>query len=893
MELVFLALLVLFMVLALTAGFPVSFALPGSAILAIALAAFSGWLFASDMNAYFYQGGPIDWLSAGVTNFRSLYWDVERDTLIAIPLFVFMGIMLQRSKIAEDLLVTMAQLFGPVPGGLGVSVVFVGALLAATTGIVGATVIAMGLISLPAMLRNNYSKPLACGTICASGTLGQIIPPSIVLIILADQLSSASDQASTARKALYKAATGEFSMPSQFDITSASAGDMFMGAFVPGMVLVALYMAYILISAALRPHTAPPVPYEGKFDRDFALRVLLALVPPLTLIFVVLGSIILGIATVNQAGSIGAIGATIMAGYRLSEGKRNAFWPAILAMVSIAGIALVLSQYDLNIKNVRDGDLLGLALAGIFVSGLMVAVIWSTWRTYVIDDTLRGVMIETAKTTSMVFIILIGAAMLTSAFRGFGGEELVKEHLTSLPGGFWAQFVVVMAVIFFLGFFLDFIEIAVVVVPIIAPILLAEPSANITAVWLGVMIGLNIQTSFLTPPFGFALFYLRGVAPPSVKTLDIYRGAVAFIILQLVGLAIAGKFPSLVNYLPYRTYLTSDTAPPPMNPRLQQCIEEFLFDDYDVRGDAIRASLDAVRKQDLSYLPKKLAGELAASFAMAGATFDLVADVRAAQAVVDEKAPQYRPLHEQVRRLQREMRKIDKAVAEADREILRLSRDETSAADLMAAQQIRLQTLKDKHESLAVQIPAQWKSEHAAFTVLLDKHTKALRKYRRNVDDAYEFVAKVRKQIGQVDALRQVEPLIADLQTVIANDDPKLASTRIKAVAKAVGAVDGAGNVRSMLSKARRQFRNNPDADAKRAGYRDKAQEFLLKAQHNFAAQVAWRSRAAAELAPALIAYDDVIADSIGLRLQERLSTEQAETVASCQSHHRDLTLYF
>ena len=337
--------------------------------------------FRRQSDAYFAQGGPIQWLSAGVTNFRSLYWDVERDTLIAIPLFVFMGIMLQRSKIAEDLLVTMAQLFGPIPGGLGISVVFVGALLAATTGIVGATVIAMGLISLPAMLRHNYSKPLATGTICASGTLGQIIPPSIVLIILADQLASAADQASTTRKAAYKAATGQFSMPSEFDIVSASAGDMFMGAFIPGLALVGLYMAYILISAIMRPDTAPPVHYDGKYDRRFALDVVLALVPPLTLIFAVLGSIVLGVATVNQAGAIGAIGAMIMGGYRLTAGRRGAYTPAILAVVSIALILAVVGFFDINIKNVRGKeDVVGIVLATIAVIGLLIAVIWSGWR---------------------------------------------------------------------------------------------------------------------------------------------------------------------------------------------------------------------------------------------------------------------------------------------------------------------------------------------------------------------------------------------------------------------------------------------------------------------------------------------------------------------------------
>ena len=324
METVFLLILILTMIIALGSGFPVAFSLPGSAVLTILLAALAGYLFANNPSEYFYQDGPIQWLSAGITNFRAVYWEVERDTLIAIPLFIFMGIMLQRSKIAEDLLVTMGQLFGPIPGGLGTSVIFVGALLAATTGIVGATVVAMGLISLPAMLRNNYDKSLASGIVCSSGTLGQIIPPSIVLIILAEQLASASDVANTARQAEYKLFTGEFSMPGAFSVSSTSAGDMFLGAFLPGLVLVGLYMLYVLVYARIKPGVAPPVPYDGKYDVGFAKKVFLSLVPPLTLIFIVLGSIILGVATVNQAGAIGAVGATIMGGYRLYEGKKHA-----------------------------------------------------------------------------------------------------------------------------------------------------------------------------------------------------------------------------------------------------------------------------------------------------------------------------------------------------------------------------------------------------------------------------------------------------------------------------------------------------------------------------------------------------------------------------------------
>jgi len=397
MEIIFLITLIALMAFALGSGFPVAFALPGSAIITIGLAAGCGYLFAGNVDAYFAQGGAVQWLSAGVTNFRGVYWEVERDTLIAIPLFIFMGIMLQRSKIAEDLLVTMAQLFGPVPGGLGIAVVFVGALLAATTGIVGATVVAMGLISLPAMLRQNYSVPLATGTIAASGTLGQIIPPSIVLIILADQLASAVDQAGTARALLYKKATGELTMPSEYSVVSTSAGDMFLGALVPGLLLVGLYMAFILIYAMIRPKSAPAVPYDGNYDLRFLGKVFITLVPPLALIFLVLGSIITGVATVNQAGAIGAAGAMVMAGYRLHQGNAR-YLPAILGLAAVLAIGLITSQFDTNIKNVSSAeDQLGVNMAIVAVGLLLLSLVWSGWRTLRIENTLREVMMETAK----------------------------------------------------------------------------------------------------------------------------------------------------------------------------------------------------------------------------------------------------------------------------------------------------------------------------------------------------------------------------------------------------------------------------------------------------------------------------------------------------------------
>jgi tripartite ATP-independent transporter DctM subunit len=886
MEVVFIAVLLLMMMVALSSGFPVAFSLPGAAILSIGLAALCGYLFAGDPSAFFVEGGPLQWLNAGVTNFRSLYWNVERDTLIAVPLFIFMGIMLQRSKIAEDLLVAMAQLFGPVPGGLGISVVLVGALLAATTGIVGATVIAMGLISLPAMLRNNYSKPLATGTICASGTLGQIIPPSIVLIILADQLGGASDQASTIRKAAYKAATGEFSMPSILDVTSTSAGEMFMGALVPGLVLVGLYILYILIVALFKKGSAPPVPYEGKFDRIFAKRVALALTPPLTLILLVLGSIILGVATVNQAGAVGAVGAMIMGGYRLAEGQRNTYYPAILAIVSTVVIAIVLAFYDLNVKSIKAGDAIGLFLAAIAVTGLLVAVAWSTWRIYKIEDTLNSVMVETAKTTSMVFIILLGAAMLTAAFRGFGGEELVKHFLTNLEGGFWVQFMVVMAVMFVLGFFIDFLEIAVVVVPIVAPILLADPGANVTAVWFGVMVGLNLQTSFLTPPFGFSLFYLRGVAPPIVKTLDIYRGAIPFIGLQVVALVIVAVSPAIVNYLPTRISLSADTAPPPINPRMQLCIEEYLFDYYDNQAEQLRGDVNTLGALELSVLPEKRREALNESLDRSLNTFDLVAKVRMAEENRIDASSEYRPQHQFVRRLQSDMRLIRLKVVKLKQVLTRTSRNDSPDKDEIIRIEAEIEKAEAAITDLQNQIPESWAGVNKRYADLEKAEEQARRNYRNNVDQAYKTIVELREVIDGADQLAELEAQMTALETAVVNEPAKVALERIKQSESALGKVAGTSAIKSKLSKARRALKGNKPEP-------EKAIQLLSEGLTVFAAEVSWRRRAAVEIAPALAAYDNAIKDSIGLRLQRRLTDDQVKDVASCLSVHRDFSLQF
>ncbi|MBU2981517.1 TRAP transporter large permease subunit [Lentibacter algarum] len=887
MELFFLAVLVVTMATALGSGFPVAFALPGSAVITILLAAVSGYLFAGDTTAFFHSGGPQQWLSAGVTNLRGVFWEVERDTLIAIPLFIFMGIMLQRSKIAEDLLVAMAQLFGPVPGGLGISVVFVGALLAATTGIVGATVVAMGLISLPAMLRNNYSPSLATGTIAASGTLGQIIPPSIVLIILADQLASATDQASGARKALHKVSTGELSMPSSFDVSSTSAGEMFLGALVPGILLVLIYMLYILCYAFIKPESAPAVKVEGKFDGAFWAKIALTLIPPLTLIFLVLGSIITGVATVNQAGAIGAAGAMIMAGYRLHEGnKRYTYIPAIMALVALVALGFLLNNFDMNAKLIDSAqDVIGIRLGLLATALLVAAVLWSGWRVFKTHGTLDGVMMETAKTTSLVFIILLGAAMLTSAFRAFGGEELVREFLVTLPGGFWAQFVIVMLVIFILGFFLDFIEIAVVVVPIVAPILLADPSANITAVWLGVMIGLNIQTSFLTPPFGFALFYLRGVAPAVVKTVQMYKGVIAFITLQIIALAVVGAYPPLVNYLPNRVSFLSDNAPPPRNPKLQYCMEEFVGNELAGGSNGLSAAIAKAQGLDISVLPKSLASDLGKGFEAGSAAVENLTAALAAEEAVGAAAGAYRPQQIAVRRLEKQIRKLEDEAKELGVLIGRARGEENAA---------RRERLEARREAMLAevthiqeQIPESWEAVHEDFAKLTTAEQKARTSYRRNADTAWEAPSEVLATLNANEDFAALEAELSEMRSYISTvaEGDAAAEDTVKALEAKFNAVEGAGDVKSALGKARRVL-------TVKKFDREKALTEFDKAAEAYAEQKVWRANAAG-LKPELSAYLDGIKGTLGMRSQPRLNRTQALYMAGCSSKHRDISLNF
>ncbi|NNK13960.1 MAG: TRAP transporter large permease subunit, partial [Desulfofustis sp.] len=441
-------------------------------------------------------------------------------------------------------------------------------------------------------------------------------------------------------------------------------------------------------------------------------------------------------------------------------------------------------------------------------------------------------------------------------------------------------------VMFVLGFFIDFLEIAVVVVPIVAPILLADPGANVTAVWFGVMVGLNLQTSFLTPPFGFSLFYLRGVAPKIVKTIEIYRGALPFIALQLVALIIVALTPSLVNYLPTRVTLSVETAPPPINPRLQYCIEEYLFDYYDTEGDALRGHVDKLREANLSVLPEKRQQAVNESLDRTLHTFELVSLVRQTEADRLNYEPQYRPLHKQVRRLQSQQRIIELEIEELNQNVIRISRSENPDQIALERVEAKIENRKTEIAELQSQIPATWTEANKTFTDLDKAEEKARRSYRSNVDQAYETIAELRTVLEGAEELTAIEPQLAALEEAVVHNSSEDAMAQIKESEQVLGPIGGTSSIKTKLSRARRALRGkNPDSE--------KALQELQEGLKIYGSELDWRRQAAVELGHALATYDEAIKDTIGLRLQRRLPPEQIQSVASCQSVHRDRSLQF
>ena len=437
-------------------GFPVAFTLAGTALL------------------FGFLGDALE-----IFNFRMLGFFPQRifgtminEPLVAVPLFIFMGIMLEKTKIAAGLLQSIGELFGSTKGGLGIGVVIVGMLLAASTGIVGATVVTMGMLSLPSMMKAGYDQKIATGTICAAGTLGQIIPPSIVLVLLATILQGANEEAAM--------------LVGNLAPDPVTAIDLFAGAILPGLMLVVLFIIFIFFYARFNPLSCPPVE-TNRSRKEIYIEAAKSVIPPITLIVLVLGSILFGIATPTESASVGAVGAAIIA----------------------------LLKGELNFKNLKETS------------------------------------IGTVKLSSFVFVILIGASMFSLVFRGFGGDEMIEHFLGNLPGGLYAALILVMIVIFLLGFFLDYIEIIFVIVPLVGPILIANGADPL---WLGILISLNLQTSFLTPPFGFSLFFLRGVAPDSIQTRNMYKGVIPFIGVQILAILIVGFYPEIATWLPNKMF---------------------------------------------------------------------------------------------------------------------------------------------------------------------------------------------------------------------------------------------------------------------------------------------------------------------------------------------------
>ncbi len=508
----------------LLTGFPVAFALGGVGLLFGTIGMITGHL----------DGVFLEFLP------NRIYENTIRNELLfAVPLFVSMGVMLERSKVAEDLLGSMGKLFGSLRGGLGISVTIVGALLAASTGIVGATVVTMGLLSLPTMLKRGYDPSLATGSIAAAGTLGQIIPPSIVLILLADVMSNAWQQAQLNMGA--------------YSPVPMSAGELFAGALVPGIVLVSLYISYQILMAIIKPESSPSVPRDADeaLSAGFYGQLFAALIPPMVLIIAVLGSILAGIATPTEAASVGAVGAILLGSARTA--KQNIKY-AIGALVCLISLLLLAGYADLRIER-TDISLLN-QIAYYSAIGLTVAFalfLYHALKVTYKSGVLLDVMRSTVRISTMVYTILIGAALFSLVFRGLGGDEVIESLLADLPGGYVGALLLVMILMFILGFFLDFIEITFVVVPVVAPVLLAM-DGSYGPIWLGVLMAMNLQTSFLTPPFGFALFYLRGVVPETVHTTQIYRGVLPFVLIQIIALIVIATNPGIVTWLPEQLF---------------------------------------------------------------------------------------------------------------------------------------------------------------------------------------------------------------------------------------------------------------------------------------------------------------------------------------------------
>jgi hypothetical protein len=536
---------------------------------------------------------------------------------------------------------------------------------------------------------------------------------------------------------------------------------------------------------------------------------------------------------------------------------------------------------NLNIKNIEnENDWYWIGIGTILVLALLFSIGWSFWRVFKIKNVLKEVSTETTLTSTMVFIILIGAALLTAAFRGLGGEDLIRDYLKNLPGGFWTQFFVVMIIIFILGFFIDYIEIIVVVLPIVAPILLADPSANITAIWLGVMVGVNMQTSFLTPPFGFALFYLRGVAPKSVTTTDIWKGATPFIFLQLIGLLITGLYPSLSNYIPFRSYLTSELAPPPTNPKLEKCLIDYTYAQYKKDEAQIRKAITEAKTFKLDVLSSEQRAMMNEHFSKSLLAIDQIKNAERKKIALDDYSKTYYDIHNSSRRLQIQANDINKKIIEIEKDIER-SKEENIKNNLKK----EINFLEKEKERILSSIPKEFNEKNKKYKDLEKDYKNTLNIYYQTVDQGYDNFFKIFKEIKDVEKIRLAQNELKEGIEFIQKDNKNKALKSFLETVEIINKMSGSNEIADVVYDASEKMKENWN----KKELLSKAQEIqkLLLKELNI------RDKASKELLVKFENYNNQIVDTVGIRKQERLLKKHALYVSKCTASHEDISLSF
>ena len=623
------------------------------------------------------------------------------------------------------------------------------------------------------------------------------------------------------------------------------------------------------------------MPSKTGFDKRLAIEVISSLIPPILLIIIVLGSILYGVATVNQAGAVGAVGAVIMAGYKLYNGTKHKYTPTIIASLSSVLILIMHYTLGLNIKNIEnEADWIWVIFGTLLVFTLLISITWSFWRVFKIKNILKEVSTETTLTSTMVFIILIGAALLTAAFRGLGGEDLIRDYLKNIPGGFWTQFFVVMLIIFILGFFIDYIEIIVVVLPIVAPILLADPSANITAIWLGVMVGVNMQTSFLTPPFGFALFYLRSVAPKSITTADIWKGATPFIFLQLFGLLIVGWYPSLSNYIPFRSYLTSELAPPPTNPKIEKCLMDYTYALYRTDEPKIRKAIAEAKTFNLEVLPVDQKSMIMDHFSKSLLALDQIKVAEKKKVILDEYSKSYSGLHNDVRKIQIQTNDINKKIIEIEKDIER-SKDENKKNNLKKERDYQ----NNEKQKILANIPREFEEKNKQYKEFFKDYKNSLNIYYQNVDQGYENFFKIFKEIKDVDNIKLAQDELRIAIEFIQKENKNKALKSYLEILKILDKTSGGDNIKNIVYEVTVKMKKDWD----KSNLLSKSQEIKMLLEK----ELLIKDKAGKELLVKFENYNKEIVDTIGVRKQERIPRKHALYVSKCIANHQDISLNF